>query len=130
MTNDEIYVQSCTTLCCPMDCSPPGSSAHGIFWARILKWDATSSSRGSSQPRDWTRISWVFRTAGGFFTISATCIIKKYQFLKLRNKEVTFSLIVLHSAAKSKFCLFVEWYYFAVQVAASCDVFLDITYLG
>ena len=37
--------------------------------------------------------------AGGFFTISATCIIKKYQFLKLRNKEVTFSLIVLHSAA-------------------------------
>ena len=68
--------------------------------------------------------------AGGFFTISATCIIKKYQFLKLRNKEVTFSLIVLHSAAKSKFCLFVEWCYFAVYVAASCAVFLDITYLG
>ena len=67
--------------------------------------------------------------AGRIFTISATCIIKKYQFLKLRNKEVTFSLIVLHSAAKCKFCLFVEWYS-AVQVAANCDVFLDITYLG
>ena len=30
--------QSCPTLCDPMDCSPPGSSVHGIFQARILKW--------------------------------------------------------------------------------------------
>ena len=52
--------------------------------------------------------------AGSFFTISTTCVIMKYKFLRLRNKEVTSSLIVLHSAAKSKFCLFVEWYYFAV----------------
>ena len=34
----------------PMDCRPPGSSAHGIFQARILEWGATSSSRGSSRP--------------------------------------------------------------------------------
>ena len=32
--------QSCQTLCKPMDCSPPGSSAHAIFLARILKWVA------------------------------------------------------------------------------------------
>ena len=51
--------QSCLTLCNPMDCSPPGSSARGIFQARILGWVAISSSRGSSQPRDGTRISWV-----------------------------------------------------------------------
>ena len=39
-------------FCNPMDCSPPGSSVHGIFQARILKWVAISFSRGSSQPRD------------------------------------------------------------------------------
>ena len=42
-----------------MDCSPPGSSAHGIFQARILEWVAISSSRGSSHPRDQTLISCV-----------------------------------------------------------------------
>ena len=35
-----------------MDCSPPGSSVHGILQARVLEWGAVSSSRGSSQPRD------------------------------------------------------------------------------
>ena len=39
---------SCLTLCSPMDCSPPGSSVHGIFQARILKRVALSFSRGSS----------------------------------------------------------------------------------
>ena len=38
-------------------CSPPGSSVHGILQARILEWVAISFSRGSSQPRDWTRVS-------------------------------------------------------------------------
>ena len=33
-----------------MDCSPQGSSVHGIFQARVLEWGATSFSRGSSQP--------------------------------------------------------------------------------
>ena len=40
--------QSCLTLCDPMDCSPLGSSVHGILQARILEWVAISSSRGSS----------------------------------------------------------------------------------
>ena len=40
-----------------MDCSPPGSSVHGIFQARTLEWAAISSSRGSSQPSDQTRVS-------------------------------------------------------------------------
>ena len=44
--------QSCLTLCDPMDCSPPGSSVHGILQARTLEWVAMPSSRGSSQPRD------------------------------------------------------------------------------
>ena len=45
------------TLCDPMDCSPPGSSVHGIFQARILEGVAISFSRGSSQPRDRTQVS-------------------------------------------------------------------------
>ena len=40
--------QSCPTLCDPLDCSPPGSSVHGILQARILEWVAISFSRGSS----------------------------------------------------------------------------------
>ena len=48
-------------LCESMDYSPPGSSAHGIFQARILEWVAISYSRGSSQPRDHTRVSCVGR---------------------------------------------------------------------
>ena len=52
-----------------MDCSPPGSSVHAIFQARILEWVAISFSRGSSQPRDRTRVSC---TAGRFFTNWAT----------------------------------------------------------
>ena len=53
---DSVYVsaQSCPALCDPMACSPPGSSVHEIFQARILGWVAISSSRGSSQPTDRT----------------------------------------------------------------------------
>ena len=51
---DKNYVaQSHLTLCNPMDCSPPGSSVHGIFQVRILEWVAILS-KGSSWPRDWT----------------------------------------------------------------------------
>ena len=46
-------------LCDPMDCNLPGSSVHGILQARILEWIAMPSSRGSSWPRDQTRISQV-----------------------------------------------------------------------
>ena len=52
-------LQSCPTLCHAIACSPPGSSVHGIFQVRILEWVAISSSKGSSQPRDGTHISYV-----------------------------------------------------------------------
>ena len=61
--------QSCPTLCDHMDCSLPGSSAHGILQAKILQWVAIPFSRVSSQPRDRTQVSHI---AGGFFTIWAT----------------------------------------------------------
>ena len=59
-------LQSCSTLCDPMDCSLPGSFVHGIFLARIMEWIAMPSSRGSSQPRDQIHISYIV----GRFSIS------------------------------------------------------------
>ena len=61
--------QSCLTLCDPMDRGPPGSSVHGILQAKVLAWVAMLSSRGSSQPRDWTQVSHI---ASGFLTVWAT----------------------------------------------------------
>ena len=75
----KVKLLSCVRLCNPVDCSPPGSSIHGILQARILEWVAISSSRGSSQPRDPTQVS---RNAGRCFNlwatreVSAACILK------------------------------------------------------
>ena len=52
-------------FCNPVDCGPPGSSVYGISQARILEWVAISSSRGSSRPRNRTRVSCI---VGRFFT--------------------------------------------------------------
>ena len=51
-----LLLQSWSTLGDPMDCSPPGSSVHGILQARLLEWVAISSPRGSFPPTDWTLI--------------------------------------------------------------------------
>ena len=55
-------LQSCLTLCDPMDCSPPGSSVLLASPGKILEWAAMPSSRGSSRPRDRTRVSYVSST--------------------------------------------------------------------
>ena len=47
-----LVTQLCLTFCDPIDCSPPGSSVHGILQARILESFAISFSMGSSQPRN------------------------------------------------------------------------------
>ena len=52
-------LQSCLTLCDSTDCSPPGFSVHRILQARILEWVAVSFSRGSSQPGDWSYVSYI-----------------------------------------------------------------------
>ena len=61
-----LFVQSCPTLCDPMDCSLPGSSVGGILQARTLEWVAIPFSRESSWPRDCTQVSCLI---GRFFTI-------------------------------------------------------------
>ena len=53
--------KSCLTLCDPMDCSLPGCSVHGVLQVRIQEWVAISFSKGSSQCRDQTQVSWVSR---------------------------------------------------------------------
>ena len=64
-----LVVQSCLTLCDPVDCSLPGFSIHGILQARILEWVTISFSRGSSPPRDRT---WVSYIGGRRFNLWAT----------------------------------------------------------
>ena len=60
-----LLAKSCPTLCDSMDCSPQGSSLHGVLQAKILEWVATPFSSGSSWPRDGALVSCI---AGGFFT--------------------------------------------------------------
>ena len=64
-----LVAQSFWLFAMAMDCSPPGSSVHGILQARILEWVAISFSRESSQSR---HPIWVSHIAGRFFTIWAT----------------------------------------------------------
>ena len=61
-----LAAQWSSTLCDSMDCSPPGSSVHGIYQARILEWVAIPFSTESSGPRDGTCVSCI---AGRFFTV-------------------------------------------------------------
>ena len=66
-----MYMHACSVTqlyrvpCDPLDCSPCGSSVHGIFLARILELAAISFSRGSSWPKDWI---WSPALVGSFFT--------------------------------------------------------------
>ena len=70
-----LLTQSCPSLWDPLDCSPPGSSVDEILKARILEWVAMPPSKVSSRPRDWTYISCVSCTAGGFITTEPSLLI-------------------------------------------------------
>ena len=86
-------LQSCPTLCDPVDYSLPGFSVHGTLQARIVEWVAMPSSRGSSQPRDQTQVSYIsYIDRWVFFTTSATWEvlgpIKKFQIAMLAESLV------------------------------------------
>ena len=80
-----VYINGILSMCAEllpslwdaMDCSPSGSSVHGILQARILEWVAMLSSRGSHQPRDWACVSYV------------SCIGRQilYHYSHLRNPK-------------------------------------------
>ena len=78
--------QSCPTLWDPMDCSLPCSSVHGILQARVLEWVAISFSRGSSQPRDQTRVSC---TVGRRFIVWATREVRRTSLTSLKSQLQT-----------------------------------------
>ena len=61
-----------------MDCSPPGSSVHGILQARILELAAMPCSRGSSRPRDPARISVALALIGDYAPLRPFLFLKKY----------------------------------------------------
>ena len=79
-------------LCHPMDCSPQGSSVHGILQARVLQWVATPSSRGASSPGIKSPSPKSPALAGGFFTTSATWEAPKGD--KVTAEHLVWSLIM------------------------------------
>ena len=89
----------CPILCKPMDCSPLGSSVHGILQAKILEWVAIPFTSNSSQPGDWTQ---VFCIASRFFTIWATRKVSSNEYSGLISFRVDFfDLLVVQGALKT-----------------------------
>ena len=89
-------LQSCLTLCDPMDCSPPGSSVHGILQARIVEWLPCSPPGDLPDPGIKLASCASSALAGGFFTTGATwearklwyhTIIKNMSIIKLLNNH-------------------------------------------
>ena len=94
-------LQSCLTLCNPIDCSLPGSSVHGILQARTLEWVAMPSSRGSSWPRDWTCISCISCIASRFFTTEPRKLLGLSDQLLSRVRLFATPWIAAHQASLS-----------------------------
>ena len=106
--------QSCLTLCNPTNCSLPASSVCGILQAGLLEWIAFPCSRGSSWPRDQTRVSFI---AGGLFTIWANREANTYDVfnLKVNNNQTKYgkwkaaiAVLGLFSLSKNVYLLATE----------------------
>ena len=90
-----------SAVCDPVDCNPPVSSVHGILQTRILQWVVMPSSRGFSQPRNWTHISWVSWIAGKFLTTEPPRKPKNHMHFwksstKKKKKEVSIAVVRKH----------------------------------
>ena len=91
-----LVTQPCLTLCDPMDCSPSGSSVHGILQA-VLEWVATAFSRGSSQHRDWT---WVSCIEARFFNWTTRSMSMPLRHLRARGLSRTVSRDQRHQSSR------------------------------
>ena len=116
-----LVAQSCPTLCNPIDCSPPGSSAHEIFQARILESFAISFSRGSSQPRDQTQISC---TAGRFFNDWATREALYITILSLNGNFWSHANLINSKYITTKYFLESLWYLINLWISSQKFLFL------
>ena len=108
-------LQSCPTLCNPMDCSPPSSSAHGILQARILEWLLCPPP--GDLPNQGTKLASLLSraSAGGFFTISTVWETLQVPFLwsVLWISKFWYMLSILtfifeHVLSENDFCLCLE----------------------
>ena len=90
-------LQPCPNFCDAMDCSPPSASVHGISQARKLGWVPISFSRGSSQLRDQTQVSYIACIACGFFIHWATWEVH-------HNVYITLDFIVLMLGCTRQAC--------------------------
>ena len=115
-----IHVQSCLSLCDPMGCSPPVYSVHGIFQAGILEWFAIPFSKGSSPPRDWTRVSCISCTASHILSHWTTweANSSNITIIQINNSNFfCFSLKIIYTLYRSlwEYFLFhilsIHWYY-------------------
>ena len=91
---------SCLILCDPMDCSPPGSSVHGILQARTPEWVAYLFSRASSQPSIKSTSVMSLALSDMFFTISTTWETQVYVQTKKKGKNEYYWLS--HPASQPK----------------------------
>ena len=107
--------QSCPTPSDPMDCSPPGSSIHGISQARGLEWGAILFSRGSSWTR-WARTSCSSCLAGGFLTTesqgSPVLTHKENPYLGYQMPYTTPLGVIKHSGTYPN--LTIKWLYLII----------------
>ena len=95
-------LQSCPTLCSHTDCSPPGSSVHGILQARILEWVAMPPPGDLPNPRIKPVPPRSPALTGGFFTTSATCEAH-IQAALIHNSGIQTSLkIIFFSGSKTR----------------------------
>ena len=109
----ESVSQSSLTLCDPVDCTPPVSSVYGILQARILEWVVIPFSRGSSQPRNRTPVSF---TICGFFTIftreallsSDPCHRQLYSVTTSLENFISILKVMFKSMATSKIITFYQ----------------------
>ena len=102
------WFQPCLTLCYPMDCSPPGSSIHGIFQVRILSGycihqEYWRSLQGNlPNPGIRTHVSCGSSTAGGYFTAESSG--KPRQTLLLFSRPVVWLFVTPWAAAARPLC--------------------------
>ena len=96
-----LAAQSCLTLCSPVDCSPPGSSVHGIFQARMLEAVAIFSSGGSFRRRDRTCVS-----NNGSWILYHQCHLGSPKVYKVMTRRQLFNLPQQSAVSKGFYSLF------------------------
>ena len=113
-----LCAQSWPILCDPMDYSLPGFSVHVISQARILEGIAISFSRGSSQPRNWTRISCIGRQILYYWATRQTYFVwLAFQYWKKVWKILSIFWLCLNKLKQHKLALA----YYAAAAKTLCD---------